>query len=246
MVRIAQASRGENGYTLNVPGNQTGGELNIKQWYSYPNGGWDTLIRPKVQMHAELIAQAFEKAVQNLCIGYDMGITDRRSLYNVASKVSFDLSKVRVPCECDCSSLAAVAINAAGIPVSEWHATGTIAAAAAQTGQFDILRDSKYLTTSAYLKRGDLLLNSAHHICCVLDDGAAAPRTVAYAARVKVSDAGSLNVRSGPGTTYPIIMAEGSELKLPKDMIIAICEEVGGWGRIMDIQGWVSLSYLER
>ena len=44
MVRLAQASKDENGhYTNGKAGDQTGSELNICAWYNRP---WDTVLRP--------------------------------------------------------------------------------------------------------------------------------------------------------------------------------------------------------
>lgn len=66
-----------------------------------------------------------------------------------------------------------------------------------------------------------------------------------YSASVRVSD--YLNVRTGPGLGYPIMTFYGSELyRLPDHMTVRICEEIGSWGRLEDIQGWVSLHYVRR
>lgn len=61
-------------------------------------------------------------------------------------------------------------------------------------------------------------------------------KEVNYAAQVKTQ----LNVRGGPGTSNKSILV------LPKGMVIAICEEQGNWGRLSDIDGWVSLNYVQK
>lgn len=68
-------------------------------------------------------------------------------------------------------------------------------------------------------------------------------KEVNYAAIVTAS---ALNVRSGPGTNHPIVVSGGSKLILPKGMVVAICAECNGFGRLSDIQGWVSLTYLRK
>ena len=68
---------------------------------------------------------------------------------------------------------------------------------------------------------------------------------IPYAAKVHVSD--YLNVRIGPGVDFPILEHCNGELfRLPPDIEIAIVEESKGWGRINNINGWVSLNYLRR
>lgn len=68
-------------------------------------------------------------------------------------------------------------------------------------------------------------------------------KQVSYAAVVTAS---ALNVRQGPGTDYQIVMSGGSKLVLPKGMVIAICAECAGFGRLADIEGWVSLNYIRK
>lgn len=55
---------------------------------------------------------------------------------------------------------------------------------------------------------------------------------------VKVT-ASVLNVRSGPGTNYPVV----SYVK--KDSVRTVVEENNGWGRIIDPNGWISGQYYE-
>lgn len=68
-------------------------------------------------------------------------------------------------------------------------------------------------------------------------------KTVSYAAIVTAS---ALNVRTGAGTEYPIVMSGGSKLILPKGLCVAICAESDGWGRLSDINGWISLNYIRK
>lgn len=166
-VMIGQASSDERGkYRGGLAGNQSGRELNIRTWYSRP---WDTVIRAKRQEIADKIATAMEKACRNPHIGYDQW--QRTTLYTEAKKVGFDLSRVNVPCETDCSALVAVCVNAAGIPVSKDIYTGNEANTLLATGEFTSIKTATYTTSDKYLKRGDILINTRSHTAVALSDG---------------------------------------------------------------------------
>ena len=95
-------------------GDQTGSEVCTRNWYNKP---WTSVIRPKDSAVADKIAIAMEQACSNDNIGYDQN--QRTTLYDQAKAKNWDLSKITVACECDCSSLVAVCDNAAGIPVNK-------------------------------------------------------------------------------------------------------------------------------
>ena len=59
-----------------------------------------------------------------------------------------------------------------------------------------------------------------------------------YAARVNVKTL--LNVRKEPKATGELLFT------LPNNMVISIMEEKNGWGRIMDIEGWVYLRHVKK
>lgn len=149
-------------------GDQTKKEVCTRSWYSKP---WTSVIRPKDSAVAEKIAKAMEQACANDKIGYDQ--SQRTTLYTQAKAVNWDISKVTTKCECDCSSLVAVCVNAAGIKVSKDIYTGNELSALKATGGFTVLTDSKYISKADYLKRGDILLGSGH-TAVVLSDGSKA------------------------------------------------------------------------
>ena len=113
------------------------------------------------------MAKAMEQACDNNNIGYDQGTqgnaSDRVSLYNALRKVGFDMSKVNVKCETDCSNLVACCANCAGVSISPDIYTGNEESAFKQTGLFEFHKESKYLTSDAYLPRGAVLLYPGHH-----------------------------------------------------------------------------------
>ena len=244
MVRLAQASKDENGrYTYGKAGNQTGSELNIRAWYNRP---WDTVLRPISVDLGKRIAHVAQILVKNNRIGYDQH--QRTTAYDQCSKINWDINRINEiePCECDCSSLIAVILKFCGISIPKTVYTGNLTSYLMRTGKFFCSREPKYLNGDQYLREGDVLLNTAHHVAICLDDGekTIAIPFVAYAARVNVNT--YLNVRTGPGTGYACMKVNGKDFQLPNGLIVAICEEANGWGRLSDLQGWVSLSYLAR
>lgn len=157
-VTIGHASIDERGTARGgSAGDQTGREVCTRSWYSK---NWLCCVRPNDRKVADKIAKAMEQACANNKIGYDQN--QRTTCYDRAKEVGWDLSKITTACECDCSSLVAVCVNAAGIPVSQHIWTGNEEAALLATGAFKSLRDSKHLTQDAYLARGDILVSNSH------------------------------------------------------------------------------------
>lgn len=150
-------------------GDQTGGEVCTRTWYAK---GWNVLLRPKSSQLAEKSAKACESACANKNIGYDQN--QRNTLYTQARKVGYDLSKITVPCECDCSSLMHVCALAGGANItygSNGAATINMKSRFTANGEYEALTESKYLTSDKYLKRGDILVKTGSHTVMVLGDG---------------------------------------------------------------------------
>lgn len=172
-MRIGHSSIDENGKIKGgSSGDQTGKEVFIREWYSKP---WTLLLRAKDSTVAEKMAVACEAGCNNPNIGYAQN--QRNTLRTAAQAAGWDLSKVGA-CECDCSSFMAVCAEAAGIAIpyngSNAPTTSTMRNAFSSTGAFDVLTDSKYLVSTAYLKRGDILVKPGSHTVMVLDDGTSA------------------------------------------------------------------------
>lgn len=182
-VKIGHASIDENGrINSGSAGDQTTKEVCTRNWYSKP---WAAVIRPKDSSVAEKIAKAMEQACANDNIGYDQH--QRTTLYARAKEAGWDLSKITSKCECDCSSLVAVCVNAAGISVSKDIYTGNQKAALIGTGAFEVLTESKYIGSSASLKRGDILLGDGHTAIVLSGSSGAATTKVEEPAVTKVS-----------------------------------------------------------
>ena len=215
-VKIGHASSDENNKAKGgKAGDQTGKELVIQDWY---RRNWTTVFRAKDCKVAEKIAQSMETACVNSNIGYDQG--QRLTLYEQAKALNWNISKINKKCECDCSSLVSVCVNAAGIAVSKDMYTGNQKSMLSSTNKFEILEDSKYLVKQDYLKRGDILLGSGHTAVvvsnnkCLLEIEKAKSFSSSYAGTYKVT-ASSLNIRSGAGTAKSVlkIVPKGTEVR---------------------------------
>ena len=171
MVKIAHASIDENGKIIRgKAGDQTGKELCIRRWYKKP---WGVLVRFNDQKQARKIAEFMTAAVNNDFIGYDQG--ERNTLLAECKKVNFDVSKVKTPCECDCSSLVSVACMAAGVGESYLVSNGnckttrTLRRALMTTGLVTVIEDRNILDTCDSLCVGDILISEGHHVVVVVE-----------------------------------------------------------------------------
>ena len=168
---IGHASIDENSKSKNgKAGDQTGKEVCIRSWY---NKNWSYVLRCKDSKLAEIMAISCEKGCKNENIGYDQN--QRNTLRTQAQKVGYDLSKIATPCETDCSAFMTVCAECANIPVpyngTNAPTTRTMKNAFLQTGMFELLTDSKYLTSDKYLKRGDILVKEGSHTVMALGNG---------------------------------------------------------------------------
>ena len=170
-VKIGHASIDERGKGRDGrAGDQSGREVCVREWYPK---GWTVNLRPKSVIIAEKSATACEKICANKNVGYDMD--QRNTLHTQAKSVGYDLSKIDKPCETDCSALMTLCAIAAGVTSLEYTGnaptTSTMRRSFAASGAYEALTDSKYLTTDAYLRRGDILVAEGHHTVMVLEDG---------------------------------------------------------------------------
>lgn len=107
MPYFAQASIDERGKIAGgEAGNQNGRELNTRTTYASDSKPWLFSVIAIAAAVQAMICTQLKYAVANPYIGYDQN--QRNTLLIQARKVGWDLSKIRVACECDCSSLLAV------------------------------------------------------------------------------------------------------------------------------------------
>lgn len=169
-IKIGHASIDENRKSKGgSAGDQTAKEVCTRTWY---NGGWQFVLRPTSTTLAEKSAKACEKGCANANIGYDQN--QRNTLNTQAKKVGYDLSKVTNNCETDCSAFMTVCAISGGADIEyggNAPTTSTMKIRFANSGDYTILTDSKYLTSDKYLKRGDILVKAGSHTVMVLENG---------------------------------------------------------------------------
>ena len=98
---IGSAKYDENGkISGGLPGDQTGKEVSTQNYYMHSKGWY--LLRPINSALANGLAVAMLQACNNNNIGYDQA--NRLSVINNLKTYKI-LGSIKVPCECDCSSL---------------------------------------------------------------------------------------------------------------------------------------------
>lgn len=172
-MRIGNASKDENKkYVNGKAGDQTHEEVYIREWYNRP---WNLIIRAKNNSDAEKIAVLMEQACANDNIGYDQN--ERNSLLAKLKANGFNFTTVG-PCETDCSALVSTILIAIGIPESLMTVRGNLRvtwnleeALRTLPDKFEFFDGHDFCEITDNLKRGDILLNSGHHVAVALDNG---------------------------------------------------------------------------
>lgn len=173
---ISNSGHDERGkYKGGKAGDQTGTEWAIINWYNRP---WKCVLRHPNAKVREKIAELSEKAAKNDNIGYDQN--ERTTYWEQLKKVGYDPSKIKTPCEADCSAGVMANVKAAGyiLQIEELKKV-TITSTYYMRNMlvnagFDVLTASKYLTSTNELLRGDILLNDGAHTAVNLTDGSQA------------------------------------------------------------------------
>lgn len=163
-----------NRYSGGKAGDQTGKEWQLINWYNRP---WKCVLRHPDAKVRSMIASMAKAAAVNNKIGYDQ--SKRGTFWEHLKASNYDPAKITIACEADCSSGVAAIVKGAGYRlgidklknVSTACYTGNLRAALKAAG-FEVLTDSKYLTSDAYLLAGDILLNDGAHTATNLTDGA--------------------------------------------------------------------------
>lgn len=170
-VLIGHASINEKGKVKGgLAGDSTGKEVCIRSWY---DKDWDAVLRPTSQAIAENSARICEIICENDNVGYDQPYrNDLWKEYLRTKKIS-PIKKV----SCDCSSFMTYCAILGGANItygSNAPTTSTMIARFSANGSYEVLTDRKYLESSDYLKRGDILVKKGSHTVMVLTDGAKA------------------------------------------------------------------------
>lgn len=249
MLRLAQASSSEfytewgeppnqrrTGTTVQNPGGNMDGELNVLQFY----GGWKWCFRAKDGDIAERIAWLSERAVMNgahIGYGQNNGRYPRTGLFDELKKqANPDPMAIEAKVNCDCTSKAGACVYFAGVKDMRlrdmW--SGTEREILLSTGQFVEITDPLLLSIGTGLRRGDILLKPGHTAIAIDSDDHL--DTVPY----RISDCSACNIRTGPGKDYPIIKAVEVGT-----IVQVVATAANGWKRIVlpDGFGYVSGKY---
>ena len=170
-----------NRYRGGKAGDQTGTEWRVINWYNRP---WNCVLRHPDAKVRKMIASMAKAAAVNNKIGYDQ--SERYTFWEHLKASNYDPAQITIACEADCSSGVAAIVKGAGYRlgnekmknVSIYLYTGNMRAGLKAAG-FEVLTDSKYLTSDAYLLEGDILLNDNAHVATNLTTGSKASETSA-------------------------------------------------------------------
>lgn len=213
-ILIGNARGGDPTYT---PGDQTGAEVRVQAWYLH-TGGWHFVARFKDHAKAARAVKFCRAACANPHIGY--GQSDRNTLRPLAKAVNWDAAKITQDCNCDCTSFVSVCAEAGGVNMDGAYSGGNapysenIQQKLRATGEFEILLDSKYLTSDQYLMCGDIVVNepmATGHAIMVLENGSQANATTPVQNTNTVSAAKPITIIKPNTTTTSIKEVKASE-----------------------------------
>ncbi len=146
-------------------GKKSGGEGNEVFTTKY-HKGWTYVARLKDAKKANLTAACMQKVALNNHVGYDRSGSKWKALWNEASKVNWDVTKVTKDTTTSCCPCISVCLRAAGVksitPGMGCSNAQSIKKALAKTGEFEFFSDSKHTQTCNNLKRGDILIKTTH------------------------------------------------------------------------------------
>lgn len=157
-------------------GDQTGHEWDLRGW---PDKPWTCVLRYPDENIRNEFAVLVSAAADNDSIGYNQD--NRLTFWEHLQTSGYEPSMITVPCEADCSSGVAAIVKAAGyiknIPAlqktDDTMSTSSMKESLSGEG-FDVLSESKYLTSPDYLLPGDIVLYENHHVVINITQGSRA------------------------------------------------------------------------
>ena len=186
-VRMGHASISENNSANGTAGDTTKKEVCERKWYNKP---WDYIaIYPDAAVR-ERMALAVEAGCANDKIGYSQ--SGRNTLNAQAKAVSYDLSKITINCNTDCSAFMNVCAVASGSPDVSYGTNGWTTSnmkSKLQKAGYKIVDDPFLVSDAKYCVRGAIYVKASAHTACGLDNGTEYAKTLAAA---QVADVGEV------------------------------------------------------
>lgn len=204
-VRMGHASISENNSINGAVGDSTNKEVCERKWYNKP---WDFMaIHPDAGVR-ERHALAVEAGCANNKIGY--GQSNRNTLNAQAKAVGYDLSKITVACNTDCSAFMNVCAVASGAPDATYGSNGwttsNMKTKLSQAG-YKIITDPTLIANKKYCVRGAIYVKASSHTACGLDNGTEYSKTLAAAA---VADTGAAENKAYVGKGIGTAIAQST------------------------------------
>lgn len=232
-IYLSHAASNEEGKTAGgKPGDQTGREVRIDEFFEY---NWNWILRAKDASVREKLAEGAEVLAKNDFVGYDH--PDRYSMYLQAKSLNYDFSRISTPCNTDCSQMVATLINSCKINLSPYIFTGNMADYIVNTGKFDKLA---YYNKSQ-LRRGDILLSvDKGHVVTIIQAASDDPTPSSTPKWVgEVYGAKTVDVKSEPNSKAKNL---SNWPRLALGNLVDVCDERDEWCYIRiaaKYYGWV-------
>ena len=150
---ISNCGHDEKGkYSGGAAGDQTGTEYQVRSWYNRP---WLCVLRHPDAKVRQTLATTAKNAAENNYIGYDQ--SQRITYYVELKAVKWKPENIKKKCEADCSSSTVANVIATGHQLGmeklqnvNPNCTTANLRAALKAAGFEVLTDSKYLTSDNY------------------------------------------------------------------------------------------------
>lgn len=176
MIKICHASISENGTVKNAKaGDQTGKEVCVRDWYAK---GWNVMLRHPNETIAMQSANIAKMLADSSLVGYDQ--LDRNTLHNALKHYNYDVGDYLASgekTETDCSAFVTACYIAAGVKTLEYKVNAPTTSTMEKTFKnagFEAYKQSRYLTSDEYLKKGDILVKAGSHTVICIESGARA------------------------------------------------------------------------
>lgn len=187
-----------------IAGDQTGKEINTRQFYIRTKG-WSVVLRCKNTSMAEKAARYMRLICDNNHYGYSQpnrwtGYKSIEGYIKAGNSVETAISKGKG--DFDCSSLVISCYIFAGLNHAASGYTGSMRKSFMKTGMFTEFTDSAHTDSDSLAKVGDVYVGEGHTMMVLTDgEGHVEPIQTPYV----LVKGGSVLIRTGAGTMYPKI-----------------------------------------